>query len=132
MTHPMVWPQSLYFPRFALTGLLTAQPSFCRRRPRSSRCPRRCSSALEPSLEVTNPPMPLISRFLPCCPRNRSPKSMCAAIGLLRCGPCPLVPLRRCHAHGRVRRVTLNSLEPFPRALDPRHGRALASGETLP
>jgi hypothetical protein len=98
--HPLVCPQPLYFPRFALTRLLTAQLSLRRHRPGSSWCPRCCSSALGPSLEVTNPPMPSISRLLPCCPRNRSLESMCTAVGLLRHGPCPLLPLRWRRAHG--------------------------------
>jgi hypothetical protein len=57
---------------------------------------------------------------------------MCAVVRLLHRGPHPLVHLRWCRAHGRVRRVTPSSPEPFPSALDPRRGRALASGETSP
>jgi hypothetical protein len=112
--HPLVCPQHLYFPQFALTRLLAAQPCLRRRRPRSSLRPRCCSSPPEPSLEVSNPPMPLISHLLPCCPRNRSPESMCAAVGPLCRGPCPMVPLRRCRAHGRVCHVTRTRLSPFP------------------
>jgi hypothetical protein len=57
---------------------------------------------------------------------------MCATVGALHRGLCPLVPLRWCHAHGRVRRVTPSSPEPFPSALDPCRGRALASDEPPP
>jgi hypothetical protein len=40
-------------------------------------------------------------------------------------------PCRFC-AHGRVRRVTLNVSDPFPKPLEPRHGRPLLSGEPSP
>jgi hypothetical protein len=113
-----------------ITGLLIAQPCLHHHRPRPSRCPRRFSSAPESSLEVTNPPMPLIPHLLTCCPCNRSPELMCAAVGSLRRGPFPLVPLHRCRAHSRVRHVTPSSPEPFPSALDPRRGRALAFDKT--
>jgi hypothetical protein len=112
--HPLVCPEPLYFPLFKVIGHLTAQLCLRCRRPRSSLRPRRCSSTLESSLEVTNLPMPLIPHLLPCCPSNCSPELSCVAARPLRCGSCPLVPLRRCHAHGRVRRVTSNSPEPFP------------------
>jgi hypothetical protein len=110
----------------------TMQPTLRRRRLGPSRCPHHRSSAPEPSLEVTNPPIPLISHLLHCCPRNRLPELMCAAVWLLRHRSRPLVPLHRCRAHGWVRYVTSSSLESFPSALDPRCGRALASGETSP
>jgi hypothetical protein len=97
--HPLVRPQPLYFPLFALTRLLVTQSCLRHRRPRPLLRPRRCSSALEPSLEVTNPPMPLIPHLLTYCPCNRSLELSCAAVRLLHRGPCPLVPLCRCRAH---------------------------------
>jgi hypothetical protein len=128
--HPLVCPQPFYFPLFAITGLLITQSCIHRHRPRPSRCPRQFSNAPESSLEVTNPPMPLIPHLLFCCPLNRSPELMCATVGSLHRGPFPLVSLHRCRAHSRVRHVTPSSPDPFPSALDPRRGRALASGKT--
>jgi hypothetical protein len=75
------------------------QPELRRHQPKASLRSRRCSSAPESPLEVRKLSMPLISRLLPCCSRNHSPKLSCAAVGLLRRGPHPLVPLRRCCAH---------------------------------
>jgi hypothetical protein len=57
---------------------------------------------------------------------------VCAAVGLLRDRPRPLVPLRRYQAHGSVCSVTPSLLQPFPSALDPHRACALASGETSP
>jgi hypothetical protein len=122
--HPLVCPHPLYFPRFVLTGLLAMQPCLPHRQPGPSLCPCRRSNAPEPSLEVTNLPMPLIPHFLPCCSRNRSPELSCAAVGPLR--------HERCRAHGRVCRVTSNSPEPFPSAPHLCRGRALASVESPP
>jgi hypothetical protein len=102
------------------------------RRPKASLRPRCCSGAPESPLVVSKLPTPLISRLVPCCLRNRSPKLSCAAVGPLGLKPCNLVPLCRCRAHGWVRRVTPCSPEPFPSALDPHSGRVLASGETSP
>jgi hypothetical protein len=127
---PLVCACSLYFPLLVLTGLLAVQPCLRRRRPGLSLCPRRRSSALEPSLEVTNLPMPLIPHFLPCCSHNRSSEWSCIVVGPLHRGPCPLVPLCRCRAHVRVRHVNPNSPEPFPSAPDPHRGPAPASSET--
>jgi hypothetical protein len=111
---------------------LTVQPELPRHWPKASLRPRRCSSAPESPLEVSKLPTPLISHLLSHCKRNRSSKSMCTTIGLLRRGPRPLVPLCRFRAHGWVRCVTPNSPRPFPHALDPRCGRALACSETSP
>jgi hypothetical protein len=44
--HPLVCPKPLCFARSALISLFTVQPELCRRRPKASLCPRRCSSAL--------------------------------------------------------------------------------------
>jgi hypothetical protein len=46
--------------------------TFPHRRPKASLRPRRCSSAVESPLEVSNSTTPLIFRVLPYCPRNRS------------------------------------------------------------
>jgi hypothetical protein len=81
--HPLVCPQPLYFHLVMLTRLLVVQPCLRRRRPRFLLHPRHCSSTPEPSLEVTDLPVPLIPRFLPCCPHNRLPELMCAAVGPL-------------------------------------------------
>jgi hypothetical protein len=72
--HPLVCPYPLYSPLLALTGLLAVQPCCRRRRPEPSLCSLRRSSNPEPSLEVTNLPIPLISHFLPCYSLNRSPE----------------------------------------------------------
>jgi hypothetical protein len=42
--------------------------------PKAPLLPRCCSSAPESPLELSNSPTPLISRVLPCCPRNCSPE----------------------------------------------------------
>jgi hypothetical protein len=62
--------------------------------------PRRCPGAPEFPLEVSNLPVPLFLHLLPWFSRDCSPEQVRAAVGPLRCGLRPLVPLRRCHAHG--------------------------------
>jgi hypothetical protein len=130
--HLLVRPQHLWFTRSTLIGFLTLQPQLRRRRPEVSPRPYRCSSSLESPPEVSNFPMPLIPRVLPCHSCNCSLERACSVVGPLRRGLHPLVPLRWCCAYVSVRRVTRSALEPFPNALDPSRGRALASGETSP
>jgi hypothetical protein len=74
-----VCPKPLCFAQSTLTGVLPVQPKPRCRRPKASLRPRRCSSALEFPLEVSNSPMPLISHVLPCRPRNCSPEQVRAA-----------------------------------------------------
>jgi hypothetical protein len=93
-------PSPSVSPGSALTGLFIVQPKLRRIRPKASLSLRRCSSAPESPLDVSNSPTPLISRVLPYCPRNRSPELSCAAVGLLHRETRPLVPSPRCRAHG--------------------------------
>jgi hypothetical protein len=48
-------PKPFWFARFMLTGVLPVQPKPHRRRPEAYPRPRRCSSAPESPLEVSNP-----------------------------------------------------------------------------
>ena len=77
----LVCPQPLWFARFALTGFFTMQAELHRRRPEASQRSRRCSSAPESSLKVSNSPMPLIPRVLPYLSRNFSPERVYATVG---------------------------------------------------
>jgi hypothetical protein len=70
--HPLVCPRPLYFPLLAPTKLFVAQSCLHHHLPGLSLCPRHRSSDPEPSLEVTNLPLPLVPHFLPCCSCNRS------------------------------------------------------------
>jgi hypothetical protein len=85
-------------PRFAPSPLFlsarahwtsTMQPESCCRRPEASPHPCHRSKVPEPSLEVTNLPLPLISPFLPLCVRNRSPKLSCPTTKPSCQGPPP-------------------------------------------
>jgi hypothetical protein len=117
--HPLVCPQPLCFVGSALTGVLHMQPKFHRRQPKASLPSRCCSSAPEFPLEVSNPPVPLFPRLLPCPSSDCSPEQVSPVVGPLRRGLRPLVPLCRCHAHDRVRRATPNPLVPFPTSHGP-------------
>jgi hypothetical protein len=74
------------------------------------------SKRLEPSLKVTDLPMPMIPHLLPgACAIARRSKSV-----LPLCHPTvdrhSLVPLRQCRAYDRVRRVIPNLPVPFQAA----------------
>jgi hypothetical protein len=70
--HPLVCPQPHCFARSTLISLFTEQLELHRHGPKASLRPHCCSSAPESPLEVSKLSTPLISRVLPCCPRNRS------------------------------------------------------------
>jgi hypothetical protein len=73
--------------------------------------------------------MPLFCQVSSQCLRNCSSELVAPPRDLSHRGPCPLVPLCRFYAHGRVRRVALNVSDPFPKPLEPHHGRPLVSDE---
>jgi hypothetical protein len=130
---PPLWPVGPSYrrqsPSRALCSLSTQRdPPVSVDRP----CPSHRSSILEPSLKVTNLPMPLISHSLSCaCAIVRRSKSA-PPLSHSAADHNPLVPLRWCRAHGRIRRVTPNLPGTFPAPQDPRRGHALASSETPP
>ena len=89
--HPLVCPQPLYFTRSTLTGVLPVQPELRRRRPEAPLRPRRCSSAPEFPLEVSNPLCPYfpVCYVVPCAIARRSksapPLGCSAAVYALWC-----------------------------------------------
>jgi hypothetical protein len=100
-----------------------ALPKTCRRRPRASLRPHRCSSAPEFPIEVSNSPMPLFSHVLPCCSRNRSPEWFAPPLSCSAADCHSRVPLRWCRVDNHVRRAISNLHVPFP---TPRSPSALA------
>jgi hypothetical protein len=121
--HPSVCPSPLCFVRSTLTGAILAQPEPRRRRPVASLRLCRCFVTPTLSLNVSNPPVPLIWSFLFCCSRDCSPELPRAAISPPHCGLRPLVPLRQREGHGRVRQTVLIVPRLAPKPLVPHRGR---------
>jgi hypothetical protein len=63
--HPSIRPQSLWFARSALTGVLSVQPELRHRRPEASLHLRHCSGTPVFPLEVSNLPAPLCLCYCP-------------------------------------------------------------------
>jgi hypothetical protein len=76
--------------------------------------------------------MPLFCQVSLQSPHNCSPELVASPRDFSHCGLLSLAPPCRFYAHGCVRRVALNVLDPFPKPLEPRRGRPLASGEPSP
>jgi hypothetical protein len=95
----------------------------CHRRPETSLPTCRPPGTPEFALVVSNLPMPLIRLLLFLCLCNSSPELIRTAVSPPRRVPRSLVPLRRRGTHGRVCHVALNTPDPLPRPLEPRHGR---------
>jgi hypothetical protein len=89
--HPSIRPFPLYLSLLALTRLPHRAAQGHRCRPEASLCSRCHSSALEPSLKVTNLPMPLIPHSMPLCVHNCSPEQVSVAARPLYVGVVPTV-----------------------------------------
>jgi hypothetical protein len=99
---------------------------------RISIAPPPFSKPLEFALEVSNLPMPLFHQALPLRLRNCSLELAAPPQNLSHHGLCSLAPSCWFCAHGRVHRVALNVSDPFPKPLEPHHGRPLVSSEPSP
>jgi hypothetical protein len=89
---------------------------------RGSIAPRRSPSIPGFALEVSTLPMPLFSQVSPQSPRNCSPELVAPPQDFSHRGLCSLAPPCRFCVHCRVRRVTLNMPDPFPKPLEPHRG----------
>jgi hypothetical protein len=130
--HPLVCPSRLWFTRSALTGAFLAQPEPRRRRPEAPSHPRRSPNVPEFALKVTTLPMPLFRQVSPQSPRNFSPELVAPPRDFSHRGLRSLAPSCRFCAHGRFCHVALNVSDPFPKPLEPRHGRPLVFDEPSP
>jgi hypothetical protein len=115
-----------------LTGAFLAQLEPRRRGPEAPTHPRCSPSVPEFALKVSTLPMPLFRQVS----RSRSRPRHCSTELVAPPRDFSHRDLRSlapsCRAHGRVRRVTLNVSEPFPKPLEPRRVCPLVSGEPSP
>jgi hypothetical protein len=129
--HPSVCPLLPCYVGSALTVAAFAQPEPRRRRPKVPPHLRRPPRAPEFALEVSTLPMPLFRQVLPQRPCNCSPKLAAPPWNLFHRGLRSLAPLCRFYTHSRVRRVTLNMPDPFPKPPEPRRGQPSRLRRTL-
>jgi hypothetical protein len=119
-----------------LTGAFLAQPEPHRHRLEAPSHPRHSPSVSEFAVEVSTLPMPLFCQVSRSRPRNCSSELVAPPLDFSHRGLRFLAPPCRFCAHGRVRRVTLNVSDPFPKPLEPtpwpppRLRRALAVGSS--
>jgi hypothetical protein len=122
--HPSVCPLPPCCARSTLTGAFSCAGGVCHRCPVEPPRLRRCFATPALLLEVSNVPVPLIWLSLLCSSRNCSPEQSSVAVSPLRRGLRPLVLLRQCVRHGRVRQTSLIAPRLVPEPLASRHGRS--------
>jgi hypothetical protein len=128
---PSVFPLPPCCVRSALTGAFSRAAGVRHRRPIEPLRLRHCFATPALLLEVSNLPVPLIWSFSLYSSRDFSLEQSSAAVSPLCRGLRPLVPLRRCDTHGRVRQTALNTPRPVPKPQEPHRGRPARLRRTL-